>query len=201
MCLTQHLLANQQTHHDRQPTHSRVEDPHLLQTIRIGDIDDGLLIRRQGFEVLGIGARGGSGELLHNFVWEDGGEVGAFGGEDVGEDDAAQDDGDGGGELADEAEGAGGGSDVLWFDGALEGDEWRLEVGSHANAGDDLVDDYFGPVSGRVQVDEEAESECHEDEAEPDGFPIAACLFDVDAHKGGLEGEAEGEGEEVDARE
>lgn len=116
------------------------------------------------------------------------------------EDDAADDDGDGGGEVADEAEGGGRGGDVLGRDEGLEGDERGLEVGADAEARDDLEEDDAGPGGVGGQVDVEAEAEGHAGHAEPDGGEVLARLADEDADGGGHEGEGEDEGEEVDAR-
>lgn len=186
--LAQYLLADERADQDRQRAHGRVEDPHLLQAVGVGDVDYVLLVRGQRLEELGVGAGARGGELADDVTGQDGREVGGLVCEDVGEDNAAEDNGDGGAELADEAEGARRGGDVLGLDGGLQRDQRALKVGSDADAGDDLVDDDFGPVGPRVQVDEEAEAERHEDEAEPDGFAVAAGLFDDDADQGGLEG-------------
>ena len=64
------------------------------------------------------------------------------------EDHAADDDGDGGGELADEAEGCGRGCNVSRLDEGLEGYEGGLEVGAYAEAGDDLVGEDAAPGAG-----------------------------------------------------
>ncbi len=196
--LAEGLLADQQADQDGEGAHGGVEDPHLLQTVGVGDVDDGLLIRGQGLQVRGVGAGGGGGELVDHVARQDGGEVGPLLGEDVGEDDATQDDGEGGGKLAHEAKGAGRDRDVLCFDGRLQCDQWTLEVRSDAESGHDLVDDDLGPVGGGVEVDEEAESERHADEAEPDGLAVAAGFLDEDADDCGLEGETEGVGKDID---
>ena len=63
---------------------------------------------------------------------ESGAEGGFAGHHAVLEDDAADDDGDGGGELADEAEGRGCGGDVAGLDEGLERDEGGLEIRADA---------------------------------------------------------------------
>lgn len=72
------------------------------------------------------------------------------------EDDAADDDGDRGGDVAREAERCGRGGDVAGLDERLQRDERGLEVGAHAKPGDDLVDDEFRPfaaVVGKIDVE------------------------------------------------
>lgn len=61
-----------------------------------------------------------------------GAEGGFAGHHAVLENDTADDDGDGGGELADEAEGGGCGGDVARLDEGLERDEGGLEVRAYA---------------------------------------------------------------------
>lgn len=76
------------------------------------------------------------------------------------EDDAADDDGNGGGHVAGEAEGGGCGRDVARLDEALQRDEGSLEIRAYSQAGDDLVDDDTGPGAAVVgQVDEKAEAD------------------------------------------
>lgn len=76
------------------------------------------------------------------------------------ENDAPDDDGDGGGKGADEAEGSSCGSDVAGEDFGLEGDKGGLEVWACSQTGKDLVDDNFVPgVAARREVDEKAKSE------------------------------------------
>lgn len=70
-----------------------------------------------------------------------------------------------------------------------------MEVGTNANAGDDLVDDQAGPGGVRGKVNVEAETEGHEEHAEPDGGEVLACLADEDAGDGGDEGKGDNEGE------
>ena len=81
----------------------------------------------------------------------------------------------------------------------LEGNQWGLEVGANANSSDDLVDEDLAPLSVVGEVDEEAEAEGHEAEAEDDGFFEHACFLDEDAGGGGDEGEDDYHGEQVHA--
>lgn len=146
----------------------------------------------------GIRAHGAGAEL--------GGDVSGKSGEEGGEaflhsileDDAADDNGDGGREVADEAKGGGRGGDVAGGDQGLESDEGGLKVRSDAHAGDDLVDDQAGPGGVGWEVDVEAETECHEEHAEPDRGKVLARFADEDACDGGDEGEGDDEGEEID---
>lgn len=117
------------------------------------------------------------------------------------EDNTTDDDGDSGSEIPHEAEGCGCGCNVLGGDEGLEGDEWGLEVGADADAGNNLEDDNAGPGFVVGEVDEEAETEAHENHAEPDWGKILACFFDHDADGHGCEREGEDEGEEIDAGE
>ena len=81
-------------------------------------------------------ARGGAGTPSTDLLGEGWPERGAEGGfarhHAVLEDDAADDDGDGGGELADETERGSCGGDVAGLDEGLECDQWGLEVGADA---------------------------------------------------------------------
>lgn len=129
-------------------------------------------------------------------MWAEGGAQGIFAfGHAVLEDDAADDDGDGGGEITDEAKGCGCGGDVFWFNAGLESYERGLEVGADAHAGDELEDDDAGPGFVVGEVDEEAEAEGHEEHAEPDGREVLSCLFNEDAGGHGGEGESDDERE------
>ena len=115
------------------------------------------------------------------------------------EDDAADDHGYGGGEVADEAEGCGCSGDVLWLYQGLQRDKGSLEIRADADASDELEDDDAGPRLVVGEVDEEAEAEGHKEHAEPDGREVVACFLDEDADGHGSEGEGDDEGEEVDA--
>ena len=188
--LAELLVPDQQAHSQTQGGKARIDDPH----------------RAEGFvERLAHDLLLGRGQRVHDAdrcpggaAAECGGEVRAESGdEDVGfldhlvlEDDAADDDADGGGEVADEAEGGGCGGHVFAGDLGLQCEERGLEVGADADAGDDLEDDDFGPCGAGVEVDEEAEAEGGEEEAEPDGWEVLAGLLDEDA--GGAGGEGEG---------
>lgn len=116
-------------------------------------------------------------------------------------DDCAQDNGDGGGGLAEEGEGCGGGCHVRAVDVGLEGDKGGLEERANAYTGDDLVDDDAGPGGVIFQVDEKAEAKGHEAQAADDQLAVATCLFDDDACACGDDGEAKNQGEDVDAAE
>lgn len=83
----------------------------------------------------------------------------------------------------------------------MEGDEEGLEVWTDTQPADDLVDDYSGPGGVGFEVDKEAEAEGCEEEAELDGFWVAACFADEEAYNDGAEGCCEDHGESVDAAE
>lgn len=191
MRFTQLLLPNRQTTQQPETRKHNKQNPHSLQTIRIRLRRDVLLIRRQlsndpsrsaraaaserGSHVRGKTRAEGILALLHAVL----------------EDDAADDDGDGGRHIADEAKGRRRGGDIPRLDEALQRDERGLEIGSYAQAGDDLVDDDAGPGAFVVwQVDEEAEAEGEEDHSEPDGGEVVACFLDEDAYEHGGEGHA-----------
>ena len=81
----------------------------------------------------------------------------------------------------------------------MEGYQWALKIGTDAEAGDDLVGENAAPLAAVGKVDVEAETEGHEEDAEPDWGQVLACFFDEDANDYGGEGEGDDEGEEVDA--
>ena len=97
------------------------------------------------------------------------------------EDDAADDDGDGGRELADEPERCGCGGNVSRLDVRLERDERGLEIWANAHAGDDLEGENAAPGAAVGEVDVEAEADGHEYDAEVDWGQVFACFLDEDA--------------------
>lgn len=117
------------------------------------------------------------------------------------EDDTANNNRNGGCEVASEAECGGRGSDIFWLNKCLERDEWALEVWADTDAGDDLVDDDAGPAGFRGEIDVKADPQGHEKHAEPDRGKVLACFLDEDTDRGGDEGEGENEGKRVDAGE
>ncbi len=87
---------------------------------------------------------------------------------------------------------------VLGVDLCLERDEWRLEEGASAYAGQDLEDYYARPrVAIRGKANKKAGPKCHEDGAKPDSGKVLACSLDEDADNGRAEGERENVWEEV----
>ena len=113
------------------------------------------------------------------------------------EDDAAESDGDGCSQVAREAEGGGADGDVVTLEVGLEGNQWSLKVWPNAYAGNDLVDEDLAPLLVVGKIDEEAEAEGHEAEAEDDGFFEDAGLLDEDTRGRGDEGEDDYHCEEV----
>ena len=115
------------------------------------------------------------------------------------EDDATDDDGDGSGEVPDEAEGRSRSGNILGLDERLERDKRGLEVGTDADAGNELEDDDAGPAFVIGKVNEEAKAEGHEEHAEPDRRKVLACFLDEDTDNHGGQGEGDDEGEQVDS--
>ena len=77
-----------------------------------------------------------------------------------------------------------------------------MEIWSHTNARDDLVDDDFGPGAAAVgQIDVEADPDGEKNHAKPDGGQVLATFLDENASSGGHEGEGEDEREGVDSGE
>lgn len=135
---------NQRHNQKPHPAQHHVQDPHRAQTVRerlLRHLPAGL---GQRVDELGVCARAGTGQRTARLLAHCGDDLGLFCAHFVLVDDAAYDDGDGGRELADEAEGRGSGGDVAGFDAGLEGDEGGLEEGADAEACDELVDDDFG---------------------------------------------------------
>lgn len=84
------------------------------------------------------------------------------------------------------------------MDLCLERDEWRLEEGASAYAGQDLEDYYARPrVAIRGKANKKAGPKCQEDGAKPDSGKVLACSLDEDADNGRAEGERENVWEEV----
>lgn len=168
MLFAELVPRNKETYHQSHGRNTRIHDPHRVQTLRK---------RCPGNRALGGGesvynayvcAGTGARELVP-YGWAEGGaERGRAFVHFVLVDDAADDDGDGGGKLADKSERGGRGRDIAGCDFALESDQGGLEVGPDADAEDNLVDYYFGPAAGSGEVDEETHAENHEGHAEPD---------------------------------
>ena len=111
----------------------------------------------------------------------------------------ANHDGDAGGDISREAKRRGRGGDILCLDERLQCNERGLEIWTDADARDDLVNDDAGPGRSFREIDVEAETERHEDHAEPDRGKVLAGFLDEDAYGRGDEGEGEDEGEGVHA--
>ena len=116
LLLRQLLPLYEDRDRDPQRRKRRVEDPHDPQTVRVGDIYGVFLPLGKRAEQFRRAAEGAAGEAVGELGAEGVFEEGAFLAEFVLEDHAAEDDGDGGCELADEAEGCGGEGDVVAFD-------------------------------------------------------------------------------------
>ena len=117
MTPTQRIPRNQPTNAQSHPRRHRIQNPHRAQRIRKRPASHLFLGRRQRVDEAHVGTRGAGGESGGGFRAEGGDEEGALGGDLVLEDYAADDDGDGGAEVADEAEGGGCGGDVAFLGG------------------------------------------------------------------------------------
>lgn len=201
MHLAQLVLPDRETAPQPHGRNDDVIDPHGPQTLRVHAIRHPLLRLGQGFHQLRGRTRGAAAEDGRGVGGQTRGEGGLPAGHAVLEYDAADDDGDGRGDVPREAERRGRGRDILWFDQRLQRYQRGLKIRSHADAGDDLIDDDAAPARVVWEIDVETETEGHEEQSEPDGWEVLACFLDEDAHGGGDEGEGKDEGEGVDAAE
>jgi len=201
MFRTQLPLPNKQTHNQPRPRKRHIHDPHDLDRPRKGLLRHYLLSRRQLLHDPDARTRRAAREQLRGSRPQRGRQPAVPLLHLVLEDHAADDDRDGRRQVAREAEGRDGRGDVARRHPRLQRDQRRLEVGPDADAGHDLEEDDLGPVVPGAEVDEQAEAERHDGEAEVDGRQVLPGLLDVDAGEGGDEGEGEGEGDEVDAGE
>ena len=148
--LAQRLPADGQAAQHAEGRQRDEDDPYRLQAFGVDARRDLLRPRRQLGDDACARARASAAQR--------GGHVRAEGraegvlalGHAVLEDDAADDDGDGGGHVAREAEGRGRGGDVARLDKALQRNEWGLEIRAYTQTGDDLVDDDAGPGAAVV---------------------------------------------------
>ena len=115
------------------------------------------------------------------------------------EDDAANDDGDGGTEIANETKGRCGSRDIPRGHKRLQGYERRLEVWAHSNTGYDLEGKDATPGTTDGEVDVETEADGHEEQSEPDRRKVLTCLLYEDADNDGGEGEGNHEGKKVNS--
>lgn len=174
-----------------------VEDPHAAEGEGVGVEDDGALVGGQGANEVALGAGEAAGDGVGVVGAEGGGDAGHLLAQDVLVDDGAEDGGDGGRGLAQEAEGGGRGGDVGGVDVGLQGDEGRLEVGTGADAADDLVDDDARPGGIGLEVDEEAIADGHEEHATDDQLAVAADLAHDEPCRGGDDRQTEHVGQHV----
>lgn len=185
---------DEETDDEAEAADSRVKDPQPAQAVREGLEDDDAGRLGESFDERAGGAGEGAGDCGCRFGACDGLDGGQLAREDVLVDDCAQDDGNGGGGLAEKGEGCGGGCHVGTVDVGLEGDEGGLEERADTYASDDLVHDDAGPGGVVFEVDEKAEAKGHEAQAADDQLAVAACLFDDDACACGDDGQAENQG-------
>lgn len=189
MRLRQLLLRDHEAGQEPEARKHRVQDPHPAQALRERVPGDLPLRWGQGVDEPHVCLSVCAAETASEVLAKGGGEASVVAVHFVLEDDAADDDGGCGGELADEAEGGRGGGDVAWFRVGLERDEGSLEDGPGSEAADDLVEDYFRPGGVRIQVDVEAVTKSEEEHAGPDRGKVLSCLADEDTCEDGEEGE------------
>lgn len=197
--LAEHLVADRERGQHAHGRDGHEEDPDVPQRFRVRLPHHHLLIVGQGIDQPRRRPRVPGSERHGRLGRERGPQHGLVRGHAVLEDDAADDDRDGGGEVAHEAEHGRRGGDVAGRDFRLERDQGGLEVGAHAETGDDLEWEDAAPGAGGGDVDVEAEADGHEDHAEPDRGEVFASLLDEDASDDGGEGEGQDIREKVDA--
>lgn len=118
--------------------------------------------------------------------------------QDALKDDLAEDDADGGGEVAEEIERTGGNTDVFGRNERLHADDECLHVGADAGGEQDLEDDDAWPVASRAERDHEAKREREDGHADPNDPEVVARSLDHDAHDNSGCGKGDGEGEHPD---
>lgn len=117
------------------------------------------------------------------------------------EDDTANDDGDGGTEVADESKGRRGSRDVPRRDMCLKGYKRCLKVRPDSNTGYDLEGEDATPGATDRKVDVETEAKSHEEQPKPDWWEVMPGFLNDGADKGGGKGERNYKGEKVNPTE
>lgn len=115
------------------------------------------------------------------------------------EDDAANDDGDGGTDIADETKCRCGSRDIPRRHKCLQGYKRRLEIWPHSNTGYYLEREDATPGATDGEVDVETEADGHEEQSEPDRREVLPCLLYENTDDDGGNGEGDYEGKEVDS--
>lgn len=113
------------------------------------------------------------------------------------EDDTADDNGDGGTDVASERKSRRGSRDIPWSHMCLKGDKRCLKVRPNSNTGYDLEGDDATPGTTDRKVDEETEAKSHEEQPEPNRWEVVPGFLNYGADKGGGEGERNDKGEKV----
>lgn len=196
--LAEHLVADREggQHADGRDRHE--EDPDVPQRFRVRLPHHRLLSVREGVDQAGRRPRVTAPERHGRLRGERRPQHVLVRGHAILEDDAADDDRDGGRQVPHEAEHGRRGGDVSRRDLGLEGDQGSLEVGAHTEARDDLEGEDAAEGAGGGDVDVEAEADGHEDHAEPYRGEVLAGFLDEDAANNGGEGERQNIREKVD---
>lgn len=198
--LAQVGLLDKETDCESQRSKTSVHYEHGLQALPVGCLGDSSFATRESPHESNAARRVGARQLCGEFGTEFALEHTPFVVHFVVEDDAADDDGDGGAELADEGEGGGGRTNVARLDVGLKGNEGSLEVGTDADTSDDLEDDDLGPVGLWLKVDEKTETDNGDHHGGDNDKLVQASLFDVYATCGRDEGESQNVGQQIDTR-
>lgn len=193
------LFANEHAQQQRRPGERGVKDPLTPQRRVVAIPDETPGGRGQRANLVGR-SRGTAGrDQLRQLGRHNALDVALKRADTVLEDHAAKDDGHGGSDITSEEHRRGGAGGVGGLGEGEDGDDGRLEERAQAQAGDDLEDDDAGPAGVGLEVDVQAMTEDHHDEAEVDGRAVAAGVADVEAGGGGGDAQRDGDGEEVDA--
>lgn len=81
----------------------------------------------------------------------------------------------------------------------MQGYERCLEIWPHSKTGYYLEREDATPGTTDWEVDEETETEGHEEQSEPDRWEVLPCLLHEDTDEGGGEGEGQNKGKKVNS--
>lgn len=134
----EHLLADKYAEDDGKTSQSGVEDPCIAQTLGVSGGDYPSLVAGQGRDDIERPGCGAVDDLFCRVGRESGSDHACVRGDAVLEDDAAENDGHGRGDITGEEEGRRGTRDVRWLCQAENSDDWSLEHGANSYPGYDL---------------------------------------------------------------
>lgn len=174
MLLAERLFADGEAGRHTHGSDTGVENPQRLEALREHHVHGVLLGLGQGIYDTRAGACAAAGEFHGDSLADGSDESALVGHHSVLEDDTADNDGYGRGQVANEAEGCGRGSYVAGLNEGLESDQWCLEIWSDAQASDDLEGEDAAPGAAAGKVNVETETDRHEDHAEPDRGKVLA---------------------------